>query len=116
MPEVDDHQDYELLEGWEKDNQTILRFSRKLITCDPDDYTIDVSIHVLRHSNTVLKLKNTLDINCLFLRAFNHFVIVFLSTTRLHWCCGRRGSVTSLSGEEQVVLRLRCNGVYVTVF
>ena len=42
-PEIDKSTDWFLLHGEESNMQTILRFVRKLDTCDPEDKVIDVS-------------------------------------------------------------------------
>ena len=42
-PVIDKSQDWVLLHGEENEFGTILKFSRKLETCDNDDLTIDVS-------------------------------------------------------------------------
>lgn len=39
-PTLDSHSDWKLLEARESDNSTILRFSRKLKTCDEEDFPI----------------------------------------------------------------------------
>ena len=46
QPLVDDQQDYKVHLAMERDDFTIFQFSRKLITCDPDDYDIKVSKRV----------------------------------------------------------------------
>ena len=43
MPELDESQDWDLLEGREDGYYTVLRFSRKRINCDPNDIDINVS-------------------------------------------------------------------------
>ena len=43
MPEIDKHQDWFLLHGEENDMGTVLKFARKLDTCDPEDRVVDVS-------------------------------------------------------------------------
>ena len=49
-PKIDQSQDWFLLHGEEADQITILKFVRRLDTCDQDDKVIDVSVHVtLRH-------------------------------------------------------------------
>lgn len=42
-PEVDSSQDYQLLLGYENSTHTVLRFRRRLDTCDPHDLPITVS-------------------------------------------------------------------------
>ena len=42
-PEVDPSQDYQLLLGYENSTHTVLRFRRKLDTCDHHDIPITVS-------------------------------------------------------------------------
>lgn len=42
-PEVDPSQDYQLLLGYENKTHTVLRFRRKLDTCDHHDIPITVS-------------------------------------------------------------------------
>lgn len=42
--EVDSSQDYDLLLGYENVTHTVLRFRRRLNTCDPRDIPITVSI------------------------------------------------------------------------
>lgn len=42
MPEIDASQDWTLNDAWESATHTFLSFSRKLDTCDPDDYPIGV--------------------------------------------------------------------------
>ncbi len=44
MPEIDGSQDWTLNDAWESATHTFLSFSRKLDTCDPDDYPITVNI------------------------------------------------------------------------
>ena len=50
-PRVDDRQDYKLLHGAEKDGHTILKFERKLDTCDDaQDWMITVGVHSLYYT------------------------------------------------------------------
>lgn len=39
---MDDSQDYKLISGTEKDGKTTMKFSRKIDTCDNDDYKFEV--------------------------------------------------------------------------
>ncbi|KAI8484201.1 hypothetical protein Bbelb_379860 [Branchiostoma belcheri] len=45
QPSVDESQDWELVSGNENGTHTVLRFNRKLTTCDVKDRVINVSIH-----------------------------------------------------------------------
>ncbi|EDO49634.1 predicted protein [Nematostella vectensis] len=42
MPKIDDHNDYKLISGTEENGKTILKFSRKIDTCDPRDRKIKI--------------------------------------------------------------------------
>lgn len=42
-PAIDDQQDWELEDGYEEDGFTVLKFTRKYITCDDKDLPITVS-------------------------------------------------------------------------
>ena len=44
MPEVDKSQDWFLIHAREENHKTILKFVRKLDTCDEDDLPITVSV------------------------------------------------------------------------
>lgn len=50
-PLVDPSQDYELLLGYENSTHTVLRFKRKLDTCD---YSHDVAITVSTHTSSAM--------------------------------------------------------------
>ncbi|KAG8192031.1 hypothetical protein JTE90_025297 [Oedothorax gibbosus] len=43
MPDIDEHQNWDLVSGSENDTHTCLQFRRKLETCDKDDMNIDDS-------------------------------------------------------------------------
>lgn len=45
-PEVDPSQDYQLLLGYENSTHTVLRFRRRLDTCDHHDIPITVSVEL----------------------------------------------------------------------
>ena len=47
MPKIDSQQDCELIPLEEDNGKTIMKFKRKLDTCDPQDNKIEVGTNVL---------------------------------------------------------------------
>ena len=52
-PQIDSHQDYELISLVENGGKTTMKFKRRFETCDPEDNAIQVK-HSVKHG-TVLK-------------------------------------------------------------
>ena len=63
MPKIDSQQDCELISLEEDNGKTIMKFKRKLDTCDPQDNKIEVGTYVL---DICQSLKNLmLKFNCI---------------------------------------------------
>ena len=54
-PLLDQHQDWELISGNETGEFTVLKFSRKLVTCDEEDNDITVRGHFTLKANLMLR-------------------------------------------------------------
>ena len=44
-PQIDSHQDYELISLVESGGKTTMKFKRKFETCDPEDNAVQVSVY-----------------------------------------------------------------------
>ena len=45
-PQIDSHQDYELISLLESGGKTTMKFKRRFETCDPEDNAIQVTVYL----------------------------------------------------------------------